>query len=38
MLMRILFSSCADTFETFMSDLLYEIYLAKPRHSNLRQQ
>jgi hypothetical protein len=30
MLMRILFSSCADTFETFMSDLLYEIYLAKP--------
>jgi hypothetical protein len=27
MLMRILFSSCADTFETFMSDLLYEIYL-----------
>ena len=30
MLMRILFSSCADTFEIFMSDLLYEIYLAKP--------
>lgn len=30
-LMRILFSSCADTFETFMSDLLYEIYLAKPQ-------
>ena len=30
MLMRILFSSCADTFETFMSDLLYEMYLAKP--------
>src|SRR5580704_1069235 len=30
MLMRILFSFCADTFETFMSDLLYEIYLAKP--------
>ncbi|MEZ5398838.1 MAG: ATP-binding protein [Bryobacteraceae bacterium] len=30
MLMRILFSSCADTFETFMSDLLYEIYLARP--------
>ena len=28
--MRILFASCADTFETFMSDLLYEIYLAKP--------
>jgi Schlafen, AlbA_2 len=31
MLMRILFSSCADTFETFMSDLLYEVYLAKPQ-------
>jgi len=31
MLMRILFSSCADTFETFMADLLYEIYLAKPQ-------
>jgi hypothetical protein len=31
MLMRILFSSCADTFEMFMSDLLYEIYLAKPQ-------
>lgn len=30
MLMRILFSSCADTFEIYMSDLLYEIYLAKP--------
>lgn len=30
MLVRILFSSCADTFETFMSDLLYEIYLARP--------
>lgn len=30
MLMRILFASCADTFEKFMSDLLYEIYLAKP--------
>jgi hypothetical protein len=30
MLMRILFSSCADTFEIFMSDLLYEIFLAKP--------
>ena len=30
MLMRILFSSCADTFETFMSDLLYQIYLAQP--------
>jgi hypothetical protein len=30
MLMRILFASCADTFETFMSNLLYQIYLAKP--------
>lgn len=30
MLMRILFASCADTFETFMSDLLYQIYLAQP--------
>ena len=28
--MRVLFSSCADTFETYMSDLLYEIYLAQP--------
>lgn len=30
MLTRILFASCADTFETFMSDLLYQIYLAQP--------
>jgi hypothetical protein len=29
-LARILFSSCADTFESFLSDLLYEIYLANP--------
>lgn len=29
-LMRILYSSCADNFETYLSDLLYEIYLAKP--------
>lgn len=29
-LMRILFSSCADNFETYLSDLLYEIYLSKP--------
>jgi hypothetical protein len=28
--MRILFSSCADNFETYLADLLYEIYLAKP--------
>jgi hypothetical protein len=29
-LIRILFSSCADNFETYLSDLLYEIYLANP--------
>jgi hypothetical protein len=29
-LTRILFSSCADNFETYLSDLLYEIYLAVP--------
>lgn len=29
-LTRILFSSCADNFETYLSDLLLEIYLAKP--------
>lgn len=29
-LSRILFSSCADNFETYLSDLLFEIYLAKP--------
>jgi len=29
-LFRILFSSCADTFEKYLSDLLFEIYLAKP--------
>ena len=29
-LVRILFSSCADTFESYLSDLLYEIYLANP--------
>lgn len=29
-LSRILFSSCVDTFETYLSDLLYEIYLAVP--------
>jgi hypothetical protein len=27
---RILFSSCVDNFEGYLSDLLYEIYLAKP--------
>lgn len=29
-LMRISFSSCADNVETYLSDLLFEIYLAKP--------
>ncbi|PTB92910.1 ATP-binding protein [Marivirga lumbricoides] len=29
-LIRILFSSCADNFETYLSELLYEIYLANP--------
>lgn len=29
-LSRVLFSSLADTFETYLSDLLYEIYLANP--------
>ncbi len=29
-LTRILFSSLADNFETYLSDLLYEIYLANP--------
>ncbi len=29
-LSRILYSSFADNFETYMSDLLYEIFLAKP--------
>jgi len=29
-LSRILFSSCADNFESYLSDLLFEIFLAKP--------
>tara|TARA_R110000744_G_scaffold88464_2_gene172466 strand:- start:2727 stop:3803 length:1077 start_codon:yes stop_codon:yes gene_type:complete len=29
-LTRILFSSCVDNFETYLSELLYEIYLANP--------
>jgi len=29
-LMRILLSSCADNFEIYLTDLLYEIYLANP--------
>jgi|ERR1035437_76053 hypothetical protein len=37
-LMRILFSSCADNFETYLSDLLYEIYLAKPATLKSNQQ
>lgn len=37
-LMRILFSSCADIFETYLSDLLYEIYLAKPETLKSNQQ
>ena len=37
-LMRILFSSCADNFETYLSDLLYEIYLANPLTLKSKQQ
>jgi hypothetical protein len=37
-LMRILFSSCADNFETYLSDLLYEIYLANPSTLKSNQQ
>ena len=29
--MRLIFSSCADSFEIYLSDLLYEIYLANPQ-------
>ncbi|UPT69028.1 MAG: ATP-binding protein [Sphingobacteriales bacterium JAD_PAG50586_3] len=29
-LMRILFASCADNFETYLSNILYEIFLASP--------
>ena len=29
-LTRILFSSCVDNFESYLSDILFEIYLAKP--------
>jgi hypothetical protein len=29
-LSRILFSSCVDNFESYLSDILFEIYLAKP--------
>lgn len=37
-LMRILFASCADNFETYLSDLLYEIYLANPATLKSTQQ
>jgi hypothetical protein len=37
-LMRILFSSCADNFESYLSDLLYEIYLSKPDTLKSKQQ
>jgi len=37
-LIRILFSSLADNFETYLSDLLYEIFLAKPDSLKSKQQ
>jgi hypothetical protein len=37
-LIRILFSSCADNFETYLADLLYEIYLANPSTLKSNQQ
>lgn len=37
-LMRILFSSFVDTFESYLSELLYEIYLAKPATLKSKQQ
>ncbi|WP_445432423.1 AlbA family DNA-binding domain-containing protein [Chryseobacterium indoltheticum] len=37
-LMRILFSSCADNFEIYLTDLLYEIYLANPSTLKSGQQ
>lgn len=37
-LLRILFSSCADNFETYLADLLYEIYLANPTTLKSNQQ
>ena len=37
-LIRILFSSCADNFETYLADLLYEIYLANPSSLKSNQQ
>jgi hypothetical protein len=37
-LARILFSSSADTFESYLSDLLYEIYLANPNTLKSNEQ
>lgn len=37
-LMRILLSSCADNLEIYLSDLLYEIYLANPSTLKSNQQ
>lgn len=37
-LSRILFSSFADNFETYLSDLLYEIFLAEPKTLKSKQQ
>jgi len=37
-LTRILFSSFADNFEAYLSDLLYEIFLAKPETLKSQQQ
>lgn len=37
-LIRVLFSSCADNFETYLSELLYEIYLANPNSLKSEQQ
>jgi len=37
-LTRILFSSCADNFEGYLSDLLYEIYLANPNTLKSNEQ
>lgn len=35
---RILFSSCVDNFEGFLSDLLFEIFLAKPETLKSKQE
>lgn len=37
-LTRILYSSCVDNFETYLSDILYEIYLAKPETLKSKQE